>query len=200
MRLETKLKLLEKYNNLSNPINTTAIKYYFVYNGVNVNIYFDAYDSYNLSLSLVLALDKEYYYTSLNIDNNDIKVEYLENIPNNILIRILDENNSLLMFFDNVEKHIMNTDSIIINYNSDKDIFARTLKYNNKERKDLPFIKTKKRANMTDKTFNNLRSTMGISIEALNAIRNQNMTLVRTSDPAKRKNITIILEELNIHL
>lgn len=199
MRLETKLKLLEKYNSLKNIRSTTAIKYLFQYNGVNVNIYFDAYDENNLSLCVILKLNKEYYYTSLNIQNTDIKTEYLYEIPLPILNAILDENRELKGFFNSIENHILNTKCFRINYDSDKDIFARTLKYNN-HRKDLPFISHIRKVPMSDETFNNLIITMGISKEILCKIRDNKATLIRTDKPEKRKNITLILEELNIVL
>ena len=69
MKPETREKLLEEYQGLTYPKETTAIKYLYQFHQVNVNIFFDAFDSQNLNLSLVLVFQNNYYYTSLNINN-----------------------------------------------------------------------------------------------------------------------------------
>lgn len=196
MNIETQQQLLAEYSKLNNPRVTTAIKYYFQYKKVNVNIYFDAYDTANLSMCLILIFEKEYYYTSLNINNTEINTEYLKEIPPNILSAILDDNNQLISFYQSIETHIEQGEAIPINYMKDK-FFKNTLSPNN-GRKDLPFIRGIRRVPMTDKTFNNLYETMGIDRNILNQIRDRNITLVRTDKPEYRKNITLILEELNI--
>lgn len=54
MRSEVKDMLLKRYSELKYRFSTTAIKYRFEYNNVNVNLYFDAYDEYSPSLSMIL--------------------------------------------------------------------------------------------------------------------------------------------------
>lgn len=196
MNSKTRQKLLEEYNKLSNPKPTTAIKYIFQYETVNVNVYFDAYDKASLSMCLILNFEKEYYYTSLNINNTNINTEYLKEIPSNILLAILDNNKKLDSFYQSIQTHIEEKTPYIINYKEDK-FFNNTLKFNN-YRKDLPFIDGIRKASMTDRTFNNLNATMGIKKNILERIRDSNLALVRTDDPKRRKNITLILEKLNI--
>lgn len=198
MRFETQQILLEQYSKLNNPKPTTAIKNYFQYKKVNVNVYFDAYDKSNLSMCLILNFEKEYYYTSLNINNTKIRKEHLEKIPPNILSAILDENNELDGFYNSIEINIKNGNFTTINYKKDT-FFKNTLSFSN-HRKDLPFIRGIRRVQMTDKTFKNLNETVGIDINILKQIKDCNMTLVRTDDPKLRKNITLILEELNIRI
>ncbi|WP_077462585.1 hypothetical protein [Rodentibacter caecimuris] len=67
-----KNNLIKKYNSLLKKEKSTTIKYYFIFNDVNVNLYFDAYDNNNPLLSMVLVSDKQYYYTSLNVNNENI--------------------------------------------------------------------------------------------------------------------------------
>ena len=126
---------------------TTAIKYRSQYKGVNINIFFDAFDSNNLSLAMVLVYGIDYYYSSLNINNTTISKEYLARIPENILEQILDKNYMLDSFFRSIERHILLNNSTPINYNNDK-IFSNTLKYC-KSRKDLPFLSGTKKRTMT---------------------------------------------------
>lgn len=196
MRAKTQQILLEQYSKLNNPKATTAIKYLFHYKKVNVNVYFDAFDKSNLSMCLILNYEKEYYYTSLNINNTKIKTEYLEKIPTNILTEILDENNQLNSFYHSIETHIENEKYKIINYNDDV-LFKNTLSFNN-HRKDLPFIRGIRKVPMSDKTFKNLNETMGIDINILKQIRISNMTIVRTDNSDQRKSITIILKDLDV--
>lgn len=192
MKLETKEKLLEEYSKLNFPKETTAIKYWYQYKLVNVNVFFDSFDENNPNLAIVLAYDKSYYYTSLNIKNTTISKEYLAKIPTNILGQILDENNTLDPFFSNIEEHIALNRAKWINYNDDK-IFSNTLKYY-KDRKDLPFLSGIKRVPMSNEMFNTLRQTMGIDKTILKKIQSNGMTMVRTSDPKRRKKLTIILD------
>ena len=196
MKLETKEKLLEEYRGLSFPKETTAIKYWYQYNFVNVNIFFDAFDKDNPNLAMVLAYDNSYYYTSLNIKNTSITKEYLAKIPANILEQILDENNMLDSFFNNIEEHIISNKARWINY-SNNEIFSRTLRNtlrDSKGRKDLPFLSGIKRVPMSNEMFNTLTQTMGIDKTILEKIQSSGITMVRTSDPTRRKKLTIILD------
>ena len=193
MKIETKEKLLKEYGRLNYPRETTAIKYRNQYKQVNINVFFDAFDDNNLSLTLVLSYDKNYYYTSLNINNTKTSKEYLVGIPENILGQILDENNMLDSFFNSIEEHIALNSSTPINYSNDL-IFTNTLKYSNKSRKDLPFLSGTKKRRMTSKTLNMLSETMDIDKTILKKIQERGMTIVRTSDPTRRKQLTVILD------
>ena len=192
-----KEKLINDYNNLEFHIDDTFAKYHFTYNDVYVNIYFDAYDSQALSLSIILIYGMDYYYTSLNVDDTDTNVEYLHKIPLGILKRILVDR-KLDDLFDHLEEHILNNDPVVGRYSNDK-LFSSTLKFSGK-RKDLPFWKSIKHVRMSDETLNRLRVTSNISLSTLKTIQSKNMTLVKTQFPKDRKNIKMILDSKGIDL
>lgn len=191
-----KEKLLEQYAALEYKSCVTSIKYIFKYREVNVNLYFDAYDENNLNLTLILCYEKDYYYTSLNVKNTKHSKEYLEKIPTEILLRILDENNQLDTFFNKIDKCILEENYFVINYAKDK-FFVNTMEYN-KNREDLPFLQGLRKVKMQDKTLCNLCETMGIEKSVLKSIQKENMTLVRTKDPYKRKKLTILLQGTSV--
>ncbi|HFQ8588135.1 TPA: hypothetical protein ACHTER_001482 [Clostridioides difficile] len=190
MRECVKNFLVKKYNELDYKSSCTCLKYHYKYNGVNVNIYFDAYDLNSLSLYLVLIYEQKYYYTPLNISNTNIHNEYLKEIPQEILNQIL-ENNHLVEFYSYMEEYIKNNNPIPNSYKKDK-IFINTLKYS-KDKTDLPFWYHIRRVRMSDETLKKLSAKADISIKTLKSIQNKNLTLVRTADVAKRKELTFIL-------
>ena len=77
MRSEVKIQLLNNYYALPYKGSITAIKYGFKYHNVNVNLYFDAYDEKNPSLSMILSFSEKYYYTSLNVKDTSLMLFYL---------------------------------------------------------------------------------------------------------------------------
>ncbi|PTJ56218.1 hypothetical protein BU006_12730, partial [Mammaliicoccus sciuri] len=66
MKESTFQKLLDDYNKLKNPRETTAIKYEGTFNDVQINIYFDAWDEDNYNFQLILQNKPEYYLNTLN--------------------------------------------------------------------------------------------------------------------------------------
>ncbi|MCM1234711.1 MAG: hypothetical protein NC489_31805 [Ruminococcus flavefaciens] len=195
MRIEVKDELQRQYSWLPYKRNNTALKYYYKYKGVNVNLYFDGYDENNPCFTMILVYDKNFYYTSLNVKDTNLTKQYLEEIPPNILYQIL-EDNKLDGFFKKVDDYILRETPKIINYNNDR-IFVNTMKYN-KGRHDLPFLQGTRKAHMQDKTLNNLAETMGIDRNILLKIQSENITLVRTADVNKRKQLTLVLKSVNI--
>ncbi|GAA0084743.1 hypothetical protein UT300007_11820 [Clostridium sp. CTA-7] len=189
--------LFNKYDELEYKKKLTSLKFYYKYNGVNINLYFDAYDVDSLSFSVILSYDGEYYFTSLNIMNNTIKTEYLVDIPSKMLGKIL-VNNKLEHFYFKMEEYILNNEPIKINYEKDK-LFVNTIKYK-KKGTDLPFWHHIRKVRMTDTTLNELSEHGDISRNILIQIQNQNLTLVRTGDPRKRNNLTMILGQYDIKL
>lgn len=183
MRQEVRDCLIEEYNNLEFRREFTAIKYRFRYNNVDVNVYFDAYDDKVPSMSMILAYDRAYYYTSLNINNTEVRTEYLEKIPIVILDRILDESHHLISFFAEIEKHILENNKIVINYEKDT-CFINTMKYS-RTRTDLPFLQSLRKVKMQDNTLERLAETMGIDREILKKIQSEGFTIVRTDDIKK---------------
>ncbi|MBF0785376.1 hypothetical protein E4T80_07875 [Muribacter muris] len=193
MKNNVREKLIEEYNSLLNKNKSTSIKYYFLLNNVNVNLYFDAYDSNSPLLSMILSSEKKYYYTSLNVNNDNIRVEYLEKIPMIILEKILDKDNTLTAFFRRINEHIMNNNGNVINYNKDV-YFMNTIKFANKSRKDLPFFHHLRKTPMSDSSLELLYQTMGITRDILRKIQSSGYTIVRTGDISKRAVLTTALK------
>lgn len=196
MKEEVKNRLIVEYDNLKFKKKYTALKYHFKYNNVDVNIFFDNYDISAPSMIMILAYNRKYYYTSLNIKNVAIRTEYLEAIPLDILKQLLDENNHLDSFFKSVETHILSSDIYVINY--EKDIFfANTMKYS-RQRNDLPFLYSLRKTKMTNETLERLSETTGIDRAVLKKIQSEGFTIVRTDDVNKRKSLTAIIGNLTI--
>lgn len=200
MREETIDKLQNDYSKLNIKARSSVVKYTFVFNGVKVNVYFDKFDSEVPNLSVILVKDKDYYYSSLNVLNPQINVQYLEDIPLNILERILKDN-KLDVFFQEIENHIMTSSCLNTSYKKD-GIFKNTMRYSikGKGRKDLPFLMGCRHVNMTDAAYYRLSATFGIKYEVLDQIREAGLTLVRTSEVDKRKTLTMVLNEIGVKL
>lgn len=197
MKQEVKDKMLSTYQNLSLKKKATCLKYFYKYNKVNVNVFFDAYDEDSMAFNMILAFEKNYYFTPLNITNDKIRKEYLTQIPTEILSNILVDNH-LDDFFNTMEDYILNNNPIINFYNNDK-IFVNTVAFN-KNDIDLPFWHHIRKSRMTEKTLEELSERADISRNTLKKIQENGMTLVRTGDPLKRKKLTMILEEERLKL
>mgnify|MGYP007056165702 CR=1 FL=1 len=179
-----------------------CLKYHFQYNEVSINLYFDMFDIQLPSLSLVLIYNRNYYYTSLNVSQFDIPFQYLNKIPKEILVKILDSNRKLVDFFNKVNDELLVVMPVNASYDNDydndynfSDVFKHT---NNKE--NLPFLYCLRHQRMTDETLNLLKATMSIPDKILKAIQTHNMTVVRTANLKYRKKLTVILKEYNIAL
>ena len=173
------------------------MKFHYLYNTVNVNVYFDAYDTKSVTLSIVLAVEKKYYYTSLNILNTGMETEYLSKIPSQILEKILVDNH-LNVFYEDMESHLLN-DKPYVNYYNEDTYFVNTIKYT-KSKLDLPFWWYLRKIPMTDETLYKLNARADVSLDILRKIQKKGFTLVRTADPSKRKELTLILRQENIEL
>lgn len=192
-----KERLIKNYERISYKKPEHCLKFYYTYNGVNVNLYFDYYDKKSMSLSLILVVNNLFYFTPLNILNKGLNKEYLPKIPFEILNKILQEG-TLNDFYKNMESHILQ-DKPHINYYSKDKIFTNTLKFK-KGDIDLPFWKTIRRIRMPENTLINLSHRADISIEILRKLQNNNLTLVRTAKPEERRELTLILRDHNIKL
>lgn len=198
MRQEIRDHLIEEYNNLKLKGQFTALKYHFKHNNVDVNIFFDAYDDRTPSMSMILVYEKKYYYTPLNINNTEVRTEYLKKIPSVILNRILDKHNRLEAFFVDIEKHILDDDKMVINYETDV-CFTNTMRYS-RSRTDLPFLYSLRKAKMSNDTMERLSETVGIERDILKKIQSAGFTIVRTDDVNKRKSLTAIIENAAISI
>ena len=174
MKESTKLYLVNRYNRIPRKTKATCLKYHYLYNNVNVNVYFDAFETKSVALSIVLAADKKYYYTSLNI------LKHLDN------------------FYENMEKHLLE-DNPYVNYYNKDTYFVNTIKYA-KSKLDLPFWWCLRKVPMSDDTLKKLNVRADITLETLQKIQHEGYTLVRTADPEKRKELTLILQQVGIEL
>ena len=170
-----------------------CIKYSFDYKTVNVNLYFDMFDSKIKTLNLVLRYEKNYYFTTLNFSNIEIPTQYLRDVPPDILTKILDDNNSLASFFLCINEHVEINNPSIAKYTKDYT-FLNALKHNKSE-ENKPFLHHLRRTKMTEETFSLLRETMDIPASILNLINSNGITLVRTDKIEFRKEITAIMNE-----
>lgn len=197
MKESTKDYLVNIYNSIPKKTKATCLKFYYQYNNVNVNVYFDAFDNQSVALSIVLVADKKYYYTPLNILNTGMTTEYLSKIPSQILEKILVDNH-LDNFYENMENHLLNNKPYFNYYNRDT-FFVNTIKYA-KSKLDLPFWRCLRKVPMTDDTLYKLNARADITLDILRKIQQEGYTLVRTSDPEKRNELTIILKQKDIKL
>lgn len=199
MKEATKMYLINKYNSLPSRTNATCLKYHYIFNTIHVNVYFDAWDQTSVSLSVVLVSNplKKYYYTSLNILNSMMRTEYLPKIPSQILEKIL-VNEHLDDFYKNMEQHLLKDEPYLNFYNEDI-YFRNTIKYA-RNNLDLPFWWHVRNVRMSDETVDNLCARADISREILKKIQEKGLTLVRTADPTKRKELTLILRQQRIEL
>lgn len=197
MQESTKNYLVDRYKRIPQKTRATCLKFHYLYNTVNVNVYFDAYDTKSVTLSIVLAVEKKYYYTSLNILNTGMETEYLSKIPSQILEKILVDNH-LNVFYEDMESHLLN-DKPYVNYYNEDTYFVNTIKYT-KSKLDLPFWWYLRKIPMTDETLYKLNARADVSLDILRKIQKKGFTLVRTADPSKRKELTLILRQENIEL
>ena len=197
MEKEIKEHLINFYNQLDYKGSSTCIKYRYIYNDVNVNIFFDAYDISSVSLSMILVLNSDYYYTSLNIDDTSIRIKYLRKLPQGILNKILVDSH-LNIFYEKMEEHILADKPYVDTYSRDK-LFFNTMKWSRNDT-DYPFWYHLRNVRMSDDTVNRLNASGNIPIEILRKIQEKNFTIVRTDKPERRKELTVILDTIGIKL
>ena len=201
MRLETKNLLVNKYNSLSYKCKETALKCYFQYNKIHVNIYFDNYDFDAPNMHLLLKSKTESYFTALSIHNNLAKKEYLNRLPWDIRKQIIDNNNSLDGFFDAIEQKILEGHLCTIFYSKD-DFFKKEIRriQQNRVEKDFNFIDTIIRGSMSIEMEKWLYENSSINAEIAKKIKAKGYTFRRTADFNKRKCIRIILRDKGVVL
>lgn len=186
-------KLLSDYSKLSYKSKKTCVKYRYIYNGVNVNLYFDAFDSDSYTLTMILGAERKFYFTTLNVNNTHIRKEYLPKLPTIFLARILADN-KLDEFYMYMENKILEITPIPISYTKDT-IFVNTMKYRKKD-VYLPFWWHMRKVHMSDEMLEILSEQADISREILLKIQEKGFTLVRTDDINKRRVLTLILKEM----
>lgn len=197
MEIETVERLVKLYEKIPKKTRAICLKYHYIFNSVNVNLYFDAFDKRSLSFCIILVADKQFYFTPLNILKEGMNTEYLPDIPFKLLRKILVDN-KLNVFYKSMETHILQ-DTPYINFYSKDKFFTNTVTFN-KGKIELPFWQGVRKVRMSNDTLIKLSHRADISIEVLRQIQKKNLTLVRTSEPERRRDLTLILNEQNITL
>lgn len=197
MNEETRNKMLRDYSHLRFKGPGACVKYYYVHNDVNVNLYFDAFDNDSLSLTLILSTERQFYFTTLNIMNTSLRKEYLPELPPLFYPKVIVDN-KLDNFYEHMQEKIMEMNPYRTNYMDDK-IFANTCKFQKGEI-DLPFLWHIRKTRMTPDMLEQLHERMHISRKVLYQIQQKGCTLVRTADIAKRCTLKLILDGYGIEL
>jgi hypothetical protein len=193
------IDILEKhYFGLSFRRRTTYLKYSYDFNKVNVNVFFDAYDTKSESLTMVLVYEKDYYFTPLNIRNREVNPQYLNKIPQSILENILVDN-KLNDFFQKMAEKISQEKPRVNLYQNDK-LFTLTVKSNKARTKLLPFWLGVRHTRMSNDTLRKLSETADIDEQVLHQIQDKGLTLVRTEQANRRKDLTLILGKQKIYI
>ena len=197
MNEETRNKMMQDYSRLRFKGAGACVKYWYKYNDVNVNLYFDAYDKDCLSLTLIMIADGLFYGAPLNVMNTSLKKEYLPKLPPAFRNKITVYN-KLDTFYEDMQKKIPTIRPYDTNY-LDDTIFSQTYKFQ-KGIIELPFLADKRQTRMTDAMLEQLHGQFHISRKVLYQIQRKGCTLVRTDDVARRSTLRYILNEIGIEL
>lgn len=179
--------------------NTSAcLKISFVHNTIQVRCYFS--NIFNTpSFQLILFTGNYYYLKPINITEKRInpKDKYLEYIPASILSKILDDKGSLNTFYSELCNVINNYDNDVTfaNYTKDNDYLkAKTYMSKNNIKEIHPFVSHLANTPMSDKQFERLHLSLGISKDLLNKIRDK-FTIHTTMDSTKAKDLIILIKD-----
>ena len=194
MNEQTRNKMLKDYGQLEFKGKSSCIKYWYTYNNVNVNLYFDAYDEDAMLLTLILNANGQFYLTTLNIINTKIQKHYLLKLPPAFYAILVDGN--LNSFYEYMQDRILNLNPYPTSYQHDT-IFATTLKrqINNI---DLPFWSQIKEVRMSDDMLLQLKEHTNIPVNILYQLKNSGYTLARTVDCSKRRKLKSMLKEKGV--
>ena len=197
MSEEVKACLEDRYSKLNKKDRNkyTAIKYQYNYKnssktcGVDVALYFDAYDRHNPNLIMVLKASEYNYFTSLNVNGIQNHNQYLPNIPCDLLKQV-KKDGVLKDFYDVMKSTILNQETKYdsINYQDDKNLNEAKKKFKCGDGCEM-FFHTLRKSKMSDEMYRLLKTNTCISQSIIDAIRKAGFTVVRTNDITKRKDI-----------
>ena len=139
----------------------------------------------------------QYHNVNVNVYFDAFDNQSVSEIPPQILEKILVDNH-LDDFYENMEKHLLE-DKPYFNYYNEDTYFVNTIKYA-KSKLDLPFWWYLRKVPMSDDTLYKLNARADITFDILRKIQQEGYTLVRTPDPEKRKELTLILKQIGIKL
>ncbi|MDU1912509.1 hypothetical protein [Fusobacterium sp.] len=179
MRQEIIDHLKNEYKKLKLTSKKLNLKYSYLFNNVEVNIYFDNFDEDLPTVTLILKYKKLYYFRPFNFNDNN----YLRRIPSEILEKLLVENR-LDEFYDTLEKKLTG-DYKVANYEKDY-LYKNTVKFQENNFEINPFFHHLRNVRMTDDQKELLNIYLNISIETLNYIQNRRFTVITTEKIEQR--------------
>ncbi len=186
----------------------SCLKIHYQYNGVNVNLFFDAYDSESLALCVILNDKNEYYLTPLNIHKilEINKKPYLKECPKSILRKLCSSEGKLDLFDKDMREHIRyyltksKEQQINLKCEYSDESFQKALEKSKNKQYNTPFLHHIRSATMSKEHFIKLGYKLNISKEVLMGLQQQGRTIVTTNDPSKRRKLTIILKEIGYEI
>lgn len=179
MKEEVIEHLKTEYKKLEIKSKKACLKYSYLFNKVSVNIYFDNYDKDLPSITLILKFEKVCYFRTFNFEYS----RYLENIPIEILNKLLD-NNTLEEFYDTLEEKLMK-EYCIASYQKDY-LYKENVKLQEKICKINPFVFYLRKPPMTEEQKSLLNTYLNIPKETLNYIQKKGFTIATTDDIEKK--------------
>lgn len=165
----------------------------FIYNGVNVSLYYDNYGKIE-TMILKLSFQNQIYMGVIHLG------KYIKDLIKEpeLCYQFLQGNN-LQPFYMALANRILNY-RLMQNTYQDHN-FQEGLRYyrnNRNGQQAKPFIKTLKRAHMQDSTYESLIQDNKIPAQIVDSIKAAGYTVVRTDDPSERKELLVLLQEHNI--
>lgn len=173
----------------------SCLKLRYQYKDVTINLYFDAFDDPYTTLNVILIYGKDYYFSPLIIDGDNVR-GYLTDLPYSMQKRIIIDK-SLNNFYNVMAQKISNSPWKAINYLEDncfKKIYFN--KKSTQSKDNLPFISGLRKSNMSKETFERLCKRKDIELSELRYIKENGYTVVRTSDPQRRKKLSGLLSNI----
>ncbi|WP_069636633.1 hypothetical protein [Campylobacter pinnipediorum] len=190
--LSIKEYLIKKYKEYTNQNINDCIRISYHYNKIRINLYFDAYDEDCPNLTIVLINNNVHYNSIINIDKLENETPYLPKITKELLSSILDKNQKLASFYNDLKNKILNSDFNIYSY--------ANAHINKNTRDDGLFLHHIRRTKMSDKQFERLIKLLNIDTKILRKIQASGKTIVLTPNYEKRKKLIVILEKENINI
>lgn len=194
--------LIDKYKKyFPNSNEKNCLKIHYKYgNKLSVNLFFDSYDKDCFGFYMSLICSTDYYFTPLNIDYLDTNRKwFLDKLPKLMLWNILAGKNNLDSFCNDIKERIKNyiENEEILKCSYDDNDFKKAIQFTEKNQAQKPFlshIRKMQDKKMGESHFKMLQNNFDIPLKILQKLQNSNRTIVTTSDPSKRKKLTIILQ------
>lgn len=198
MEKETLDRLRKEYNNLSKKGKETALKLHYLYNEVNVNVYVDFWDPECPMMQLLLVLNQGvarpiYYLQAVNVFVTGEHKKYLEDLSPEFCGRLIDSDNSLKKFYNDMDVRLRKEKLFAINIA--KEVLINNTRRYKKNRKEIyPYLHYLRRVGMSDTHYEELQSVLSIDEDILDKIRDSRYTIVTTPDPSKRVTLQVLLD------